>query len=200
MSSARDVAAAIAAVQEGRVVVFPADTVYGLAATAGTPAGRDALYALKGRPAEQPTALMARSVDALLELVPELDERVLRALLPGRYTLVLPNPAGRFPWLCGTNTGALGVRVPELDGPGRALLEGVDAVAATSANLPGEPEPRALEEVPEELRRGAAAALDGGSVPGTASTVLDLTGDEPRVLRDGAGPVDAALGALAALV
>jgi L-threonylcarbamoyladenylate synthase len=166
-----------------------------------TAAGRDALYALKGRPAEQPTALMAASVDVLLELLPELaggSEHAVRALLPGAYTLVLPNPAERFPWLCGANPQAIGVRVPAIDGPGADFLDAVGAIAATSANLPGRSEPRTLAEVPEQLRAGAGAALDGGEVPGISSTVLDLTGVEPRVLREGAGSVDDALTRLAA--
>ena len=132
----------------------------------------------------------------LVESVPELpEEAVVRArrLLPGPYTLVLPNPARRFPWLSGTNPDTIGVRVPKLAGPGRALLEAVGVVAATSANLHGEPDPRRLAEVPEALREGAAAILDGGDLPGTPSTVLDLTGPEPRVLREGAVPAAEAL-------
>ena len=78
-------------------------------------------------------------------------------------------------------------------GPGRDLLEAVGAVAATSANLHGEPDPRRLSEVPEALREAVAVILDGGDLPGTPSTVLDLTGPEPRVLREGAVPAAEAL-------
>jgi len=80
------------------------------------------------------------------------------------------------------------VRVPELDGPGGEVLERVGAVAATSANHPGEPDPSLLDQVPEDIRDAAAAVVDGGELPGTPSTVLDLTGPEPRILRDGAVP------------
>jgi L-threonylcarbamoyladenylate synthase len=190
-------ALAAAAVAAGAVVVFPADTVYGLGADPSTPAGRDALYELKGRPAHQPTALMVPTVDVLLELLPELPAAAVhaaRALLPGPYTLVLPNPAGRFPWLCGTNLAAIGVRVPALRGAGGELLDAVRALAATSANLRGGPEPRRLDDVPRELREAAAAVVDGGELPGTPSTVIDFTGPEPRVLREGAGSVEEALG------
>jgi len=193
------VEAAVTAIRAGGVVVVPTDTVYGLAATADRPAGRDALYALKGRPPTQPTALVAGTVDGLFELVPELeaDATRIRALLPGPYTLVLANPARRFDWLCGENLAAIGVRVPDLAGPGAELLSAVGAVAATSANLPNGPEPRTVSEVPRELREGAAAVVDGGALPGVSSTVLDLTGETTRVLRAGAGSVDAALARLA---
>lgn len=189
------VAAAVAALESGRVAIIPTDTVYGLAATADSPAGRDALYALKGRSPAQPTALVAASLDVLFELVPELrfDSERVRALLPGRYTLVVANPARRFDWLCGENPSAIGVRVPELAGPGAEVLAAVGAVAATSANLPGGAEPRRVRDIPAELRDGAGAVVDGGELPGQPSTVLDLTGGEPRVLRPGAGSVEEAL-------
>jgi tRNA A37 threonylcarbamoyladenosine synthetase subunit TsaC/SUA5/YrdC len=73
------------------------------------------------------------------------------------------------------------------------VLARVDAVAATSANLHGGPETRRLADVPVEIRAGAAALVDGGDLPGTPSTVLDLTGEEPRVVREGAVPAADAL-------
>ncbi len=102
------------------------------------------------------------------------------------YTLVLPNPAQRFRRLTGSAPETIGVRVPKLTGPAAEVLEQVTAVVATSANLHGGPEARTLDDVPAEIRAGAGAVVDGGELPGTPSTVLDLTGDEPRVLREGA--------------
>jgi L-threonylcarbamoyladenylate synthase len=185
-----------AAIRAGQPVVLPTDTVYGLCATpySETPIRR--LYRLKGRGEEQPTALVGRDLDFLLECVPELRGRaaaIARALVPGPFTLVLPNPARRFRWLAGTRPHTIGVRVPDVDGPAREVLEQVGVVAATSANHPGEPDPRRLEDVPEELRAGAAAVLDGGELPGMPSTVLDLTGPEAVILREGAVPADDAL-------
>ena len=87
---------AVAAIRAGRVVVLPTDTVYGLVADAYQPTGRDALYALKGRDVRQPSALVAASVEVLLAWVPELSAEIVRALLPGPFTLVLPNPRQRF--------------------------------------------------------------------------------------------------------
>ena len=197
------VARAVAAIRAGEVVMLPTDTVYGLAATAYRAAGTDALYRLKRRDPAQPSALVAPTVALQFECVPELRGRLGRmaaALLPGPYTLVLPNPARRFAWLCGNDPTSIGVRVPELAGPAAAVLATVAAVVATSANVPGGPEPRTVEEIPEALRAGAAVVVDGGELPGVPSTVLDLTGSAPRVVREGAGDVDTALARLAALV
>ena len=190
---------AVAAIRAGRVVVLPTDTVYGLAADAFRVEGRDALYALKGRGLAQPSALVAASVEVLLECVPELPAQIVRALLPGPYTLVLANPARRFAWLCGADPTRIGVRVPALGGLGKAVLDQVRAVVATSANLPGGEEPRWLEDVPAVLRSAAGAVVDGGELPGIASTVLDLSGPEPRVARPGAGDVATALAIVATL-
>lgn len=189
------VADVVAAIRAGKPAIIPTDTVYGLACTPYRAAPVRALQALKGRSSRQPIALVAASVDLLLECVPELRGRgavAARALLPGPFTLVLGNPAERFPWLAGERPGTIGVRVPAVAGPARELLEEVGAVAATSANLHGGPDPRRLEDVPPELT-AVAIALDGGELPGTPSTVLDLTGAEPVVLREGAVPAAAAL-------
>jgi L-threonylcarbamoyladenylate synthase len=193
---------AVAAIQAGALAIVPTDTVYGLAASplAEEPVRR--LYRAKGRAAPQPTALVAASLEALLRSVPELgerDARVAAALLPGPYTLVVANPARRFPWLNGSSPETIGVRVPAVSGVAKRLLDRVGLLAATSANLPGGRDPRRLEDVPDELR-AAAVALDGGELPGTASTVLDLTADEPHVLREGAVPAAEALRTVASVL
>ena len=189
----------VAAIRAGEPVVVPTDTVYGLAADAFHEAPVRRLYRLKGRDEGQPTALVAADVDVLVDAVPELRgraEAALRTLLPGPYTLILPNPARRFPWLTGDRPETIGVRVPTLSGDAAELFRRVEAVAATSANRPGGRDPRTVDEIPEELRRGCGAVLDVGELPGTPSTVLDLTGPEPVVVREGAVPGDRALEAL----
>jgi L-threonylcarbamoyladenylate synthase len=173
---------AVEAIGEGRPVVLPTDTVYGLCTT---PLAPESLTRLKGRGPDQPIALVASEIDILLELVPELPEPVVRALLPGQLTLIFPNPEGRFPLLSPLST--IGVRVPELRGAARRIVTRVGAVAATSANLHGGPDPRRLDEIPEEIRE-QAVLVDGGELPGVPSTVVDLTGDEPKILREGAVP------------
>jgi L-threonylcarbamoyladenylate synthase len=194
---------AISAVRAGRIVVIPTDTVYGLACTPHREEPVRALSALKGRDADQPIAIVASSLDVLFDCVPELPESLCataRKLLPGPYTLVLPNPAGRFPWLSGTRPDTIGARVPDVAGPGKAVLEAVQVVAATSANVHGGPDPRRVADVPEEIRSAVAAVVDGGELAGRPSTVLDLTGPEPRVLREGVVPAGEALSALSRAV
>jgi tRNA threonylcarbamoyl adenosine modification protein (Sua5/YciO/YrdC/YwlC family) len=176
------------ALRAGKPVLLPTDTVYGLCALAGDEAAVRALYALKGRGEEQATALVAASVDALMEHVPELDRRVLEAVFPGAYTLVLENPLRRYSWLNGVRPETIGVRVPDLTPATRVILDGVGAVAATSANDPGEAAAASLDEVPDRIRRACGAELDAGRLPGTASTVIDLSGDVPDVIREGATP------------
>ena len=195
--------AAVTAIRAGRPVILPTDTVYGLCTTPYAEEAVERLYALKGRPSRRPTALLASDVDMLLECVPELRGRaavLARALLPGPFTLVLPNPARRYRWLAGETPDKIGLRVPELPTVAAAVLAQVGAVAATSANLTGGPDPRLLDDVPGELRRAVAAEIDAGELPGVPSTVIDVTGAEPKVLREGAVPAAEALERLAAAV
>ena len=190
------VAEAVDAIRRGEPVILPTDTVYGLCADAYRSEPTERVYRLKGRPRTKPSALLAADVDTLLECIPELRGRsgsIAHALLPGPLTLILPNPARRFSWVTGESYDAIGVRVPALDGPAAEVLEQAGCVIATSANLPGGPDPRRLDEIPEEIRGGVAAAIDGGELPGTPSTVLDFTGDEPKVVREGAAPAAEAL-------
>jgi L-threonylcarbamoyladenylate synthase len=186
---------AVRALRAGGLAIVPTDTVYGLAADGRSEAAARALYAAKGRDAIQPTALLFSSVDLLVEHLPALGPdgtRAARALLPGPLTLVLRNPGRRFGWLNAERPDAIGVRVPALEGAGSEVLAALGLLVATSANLPGGPDPRRVADVPPELRAAVAAIVDGGELPGLPSTVLDLTGDEPRVIRAGAvAPIEA---------
>jgi L-threonylcarbamoyladenylate synthase len=188
-----DVDEVVGAVEAGQLVVVPTDTVYGLACRPDREAVH-ALSALKGRSVDQPIALVAASVDAVAELVPELAGRTVPR---GPFTIVLPNPARRLPWLAGARPDTIGVRIPDADGVAAELLGRVGAIAATSANLHGGTDPRRLADVPREILAVVGAVLDGGDLPGTPSTVVDLTGPEPRVLREGAVPAAEALARVA---
>jgi L-threonylcarbamoyladenylate synthase len=185
VSTVAETAAAIAA---GELAVIPTDTVYGLACRPDREESVGALSQLKRRSPEQPIALVAFGAEALRALIPELSAT---RLVTGPFTLVVPNPARRLPWLGGAES--VGVRIPGVDGLSAELLERVGVVAATSANLHGGADPRSVEDVPSEILDGVAAVLDVGALPGTPSTVVDLTGDEPRVLREGAVPAAEAL-------
>jgi L-threonylcarbamoyladenylate synthase len=159
----------VAALRAGRPVILPTDTVYGLCAL---PGHEDVLYELKGRDRSKPFALLAADVDALVAVVPGLDRSVLQRYLPGPYTVVI---------------GAVGVRVPDLPPSATEVVREVGVVVATSANLSGGPDPRRVEDVPQEIRAACGAIVDVGELPGVPSTVIDLASGEPRVLRQGAG-------------
>jgi L-threonylcarbamoyladenylate synthase len=161
---------AVAALRAGRAVILPTDTVYGLCAL---PEHEEILYELKGRDRSKPVALLAADVDALVSVLPALDRTVLARYLPGPFTLVVGD--------------AVGVRVPELPPSAAAVVRAVGVVAATSANVSGGPDPLRVEDVPEEIRAACGAIVDAGELPGVPSTVVDLTGPEPHVLRQGAG-------------
>jgi L-threonylcarbamoyladenylate synthase len=193
-------AQAVAAIRAGQPIILPTDTVYGLCADAYREAPVRRLARLKGRDESVPTALLAADLDAILDAVPELRGRaavMCRKLVPGPYTLIVPNPASRFRWLTGANPLAIGIRVPDLPDEARAVVERVGCVAATSANVHGGRDPARVEDIPDELTDAAAAIVDVGPLPGTASTVVDLTGLQPQILREGAVAADEALATIA---
>jgi L-threonylcarbamoyladenylate synthase len=174
----------------GGVVVFPADTVYGLACDPNDKFAVERLYLLKRRPLSKPSAVMFFGVDAALAALPELGDRTREALtrlMPGGVTVLLPNPSHRFGLACGDDPDTLGLRVPDVP-----LLAGVrGAVLQSSANRAGDPEARRLEDVHPLLRAAADLEIDGGELPGTASTVVDLRdyergGEGVSVIREGA--------------
>jgi L-threonylcarbamoyladenylate synthase len=187
VSSVDDVVRAIGA---GETVVIPTDTVYGLACRPDDERAVRRLSELKRRSQDQPIALVAASVEALRDLVPELPED---GILVGPFTIVVGNPARRLPWLTGSRPETIGVRVPDVTGAAAELLWKVGVVAATSANLHGGPDPRKVEDVPAAILGAVAAVLDTGELPGAPSTVIDVTGSSPRVLREGAVPAAEAL-------
>jgi len=101
----------------------------------------------------------------LFECVPELGDRaglIVRALLPGPYTLILPNPARRYRWLTGTRTDAIGVRVARLPDAAARVLDSVRCVTATSANDPGGANAASLDDVPARIRAACTAEIDAG--------------------------------------
>jgi L-threonylcarbamoyladenylate synthase len=193
---AEPVARAVEALRAGGSVLLPADGVYGLCADARSEEAVRALYELKGRADVQPTAVIAASVEVLLDFVPELRgraESIVRNVLPGPYTLVLPNPARRYPWLNGTSPGTIGIRVAELPAATRDVIEALGTVAATSANEPGERPAATLDAVSARIRSGCAAEIDAGPLSGVPSTVVDFTGARAVVLRVGAGDPELAI-------
>jgi L-threonylcarbamoyladenylate synthase len=179
----------------GGVVVFPADTVYGLACDPENERAVARLYELKGRTPDKPAAVMFFDRVQALATLPDLTARtraLMARLLPGAVTLLVPSD--RFPLAGGA--GTLGLRVPDIPPLGSV------PVLQTSANAAGGPDARRLEDVPEAIRRGADLVLDGGELPGTPSTVVDLRqyerGGDVRIVRPGAVPPEIVAAAAAA--
>lgn len=173
----------------GGVVLFPSDTVYGLACDPQNAAAIERLYALKDRPADKASAVMFFDLPAALAALPELGPRTqaaMRVLMPGAVTVLVANSGHRFPLACVGDQHTLGLRVVAVP-----ALAGVQIpVLQSSANRAGGIDARRLGEVDQALRAGVEMVIDGGELPGVPSTVIDLRGYEHAgvwaVLRRGA--------------
>jgi L-threonylcarbamoyladenylate synthase len=184
-----DLGPLVAALRSGATVALPTDTVYGLACAAHDRAACEALLIAKGRPLDKPSAIVAGTVaGALTAVLPDLPATArdrVRRLLPGPLTLVVPNPGHRYPWLCGDQPDRIGLRVPGLDPRLAAAIDQVPALLLTSANAAGEPPAVAFADL-APVAAIAAVAVDGGVCPGgRPSTVVDVAGDEPELIREG---------------
>ncbi|HXB15466.1 MAG TPA: L-threonylcarbamoyladenylate synthase [Solirubrobacteraceae bacterium] len=194
-------------VTAGGVAVFPSDTVYGVCCDPDNQEAARRLYALKGRPSGRACAVMFFALEDALEVLDDLHDsecEALHALLPGPVTVLLANRSQRFAPACRVDPSTLGLRVPDFTGALEPLATVGVPVLQSSANLSGEPDARTLDAVPERLLESVDLVIDGGELPGTPSTVIDLRDldEEHRwyVLRDGALPRERVERALAALV
>jgi len=190
----------------GGVAVFGADTVYGLACDVASREAVERLYAIKGRRPDKPAAVMFFNLDLALAALPELGSRTtaaLEGLLPGAVTLLLPNPAERFPLACGPDPTTVGLRVPALAPTAAALAAVRWPVLQSSANPSGGADARRLADIPRPIRDQADLLLDAGELDGTASTVVDLRRFEDDgtwdVIREGAVPESCVAATLSSL-
>jgi L-threonylcarbamoyladenylate synthase len=188
-----DVATFERCISVGGVALFPADTVYGLATEPDSKDGVQRLYRIKGRRPDKPAAVMFFQLELALAALPELPGPTVAAverLLPGAVTVLVPNPAHRFPLASGPTPDVLGLRVPSLAGPLAPLAGVAWPVLQSSANLSGAAEARRVEEVDDAVQAGVDMILDAGELPGVPSTVVDLTryheDRRHRILREGA--------------
>ncbi|MGH3275590.1 MAG: L-threonylcarbamoyladenylate synthase [Streptosporangiaceae bacterium] len=185
---AEGLAAAAAAVLSGELVVLPTDTVYGLGADAFSPAAVTRLLGAKGRGREMPPPVLVGTVRAALALVEDFGpdgQRLIDEFWPGGLTIVC-RAQRTLSWDLGDTKGTVAVRMPQhavtLD-----LLKETGPMAVSSANLTGQPAATTAEQAREQLGEAVAVYLDGGPCAGElASTIVDLTGDAPQLLRQGA--------------
>ena len=183
---------ATVAVQKGKLVVLPTDTVYGIGADAFDPMAVRELLAAKGRGREMPPPVLvsaATTLDALATRVPDYARKLVEEFWPGPLTLVCTQQSS-LQWDLGETRGTVAVRMPDHE-LALALLERTGPMAVSSANKTGEPAAEDADAAERMLGEDVAVILDGGPVSGgLASTIVDVTGERPRVLRLGALSVE----------
>jgi len=185
--------AAARAVQAGQLVVLPTDTVYGLGADAFDTTAVTDLLAAKGRGRDMPVPVLVGSwstIDGLVTYVPAQTRSLIEAFWPGGLTLVVEH-APSLAWDLGDSRGTVAVRMP-LHPVALELLERTGPMAVSSANRSGQAAARTAEEAQDQLAGSVQVYLDGGPASvGVASTIVDVTTETPRVLREGAVTVEA---------
>lgn len=189
---ATGIASAVSAVKGGRLVVMPTDTVYGIGADAFDPDAVGALLGAKGRGRNMPVGVFVGSwntIDGLVYSVPPAARELIRAFWPGALSLVVTQ-APSLQWDLGDANGSVMLRMP-LHPVAIELLREVGPMAQSSANVSGRPAAVTAAEAHEQLGDKVEVYLDGGPAEQqAASTIVDLTGDQPRILRT--GPISAA--------
>ncbi|HEY3000808.1 MAG TPA: L-threonylcarbamoyladenylate synthase [Kribbellaceae bacterium] len=185
--------AAARAVQAGQLVVLPTDTVYGIGADAFDTTAVTDLLAAKGRGRDMPVPVLVGSwstIDGLVTYVPAQTRSLIEAFWPGGLTLVVEH-APSLAWDLGDSRGTVAVRMP-LHPVALELLDRTGPMAVSSANRSGQAAARTAEEAQDQLAGSVQVYLDGGPARvGVASTIVDVTTETPRVLREGAVTVEA---------
>jgi tRNA threonylcarbamoyl adenosine modification protein (Sua5/YciO/YrdC/YwlC family) len=180
--------AAAATLRRGGLVVLPTDTVYGVAADAFSPTAIAALLAAKGRGRDMPVPVLvsnAAMLDALVESVPDSGRSLMAAFWPGALTLVLRHTA-HLAWDLGDSRGTVAVRMPD-DELALDLIGRTGPLGVSSANRSGHPPATTMLDARLQLGAAVDVYLDGGPrAEPVPSTIVDLTGDRPRILREGA--------------
>ncbi|CAM5295061.1 L-threonylcarbamoyladenylate synthase [Corynebacterium variabile] len=181
-------AAALAAVKGGRLIVMPTDTVYGIGADAFDNDAVASLLAAKHRGPDYPTPVVVGSWDTVTGLVRDADARMkalVEAFWPGGLTIVT-HQAPSLPWNLGDTRGTVALRMP-LHPVAIELLQQTGPMALSSANVHGQPSALSTAQAREQLGDSVSVYLDGGPATiGTSSTIVDLSGRRPRILRHGA--------------
>ena len=173
----------------GGVVGIPTDTVYGLAADPFNLSAVDEIYRVKGRPDSQALPILVNSVELAAMLVRETPAnfvKLAQALWPGALTLIV-EASNRLPLKVTANTGRIAVRWPRSEVVTRLIEEFYGPLTGTSANLSGFPPCTSAEQVVKQLGERLPLVLDAGATGTTiASTIVDLRGDDWKILREGA--------------
>ena len=186
--------AAGSAARMGEAVVYPTDTVYGIGSSPWSEIGVETVFRVKRRPPTKPVPLLLDEPGRAREIGEMSEEawRLVQRFWPGGLTVVVPLRDTSIAGLVTAGTGCVGLRVPDHPAPRHIARIAGGAVVGTSANISGEPPKKTLDEVLVELGgQPVSYFLDGGVLPGTPSTVVNLCGDRPRVERLGVIPLEA---------
>lgn len=177
---------ALNVLNNGGLVAFPTDTVYGVGALAFDGKAVESIYTAKDRPIEKAIPVLiadAEDMDKVGADIPDIARRIAARFFPGPVTCVIPKQPALPQAVSATST--VGVRVPDHE-VARALLRAAGPMAVTSANISGQPSPSTAEEVFAQLNGRIELIVDGGKTPGgIPSTVVDCTSDEIKILREG---------------
>ena len=188
----RGIAAAVEAVKSGELVVLPTDTVYGVGADAFTAHAVNALQNARGADRRVPPPVLVGSrhtLDGLVYSLPRAARELADAFWPGALTILVEHSPS-LQWDLGETGGVVAVRMP-LHPVALEVLREVGPMAVTTANKIGQPSPATAEEARDQLEYAVRVYLEAGVAPDPApSTIVDVTGDVPRVLRNGAVPYE----------
>jgi L-threonylcarbamoyladenylate synthase len=178
----------VALLQSGGVIIYPTETVYGIGCLAGNAEGIARIEAIKRSPRDAAYLILIRDANQMSKYaarIPEPAKRLAKRFWPGPLTLALPAKAGLHPRLVGPS-GGVALRVSS-NSWCRALMEQLnDALVSTSANPSGYPPPASLMELDQQVGAAVDLVIDGGILTGELSTLVDLTGDAPKLIREGA--------------
>lgn len=186
------ISAAVGAITSGRLVVLPTDTVYGLGCDAFDKQAVEALLRAKQRGPDMPVPVLVGSWNTVQGLVRDYSytmRRLVEAFWPGGLSIIV-HQAPSLPWNLGDTRGTVMLRMP-LHPVTLELLDETGPMAVSSANISGQPPATTVEEAQRQLGESASVYLDGGTATvGQASTIVDLSSGQPRILREGATPAE----------
>jgi len=182
----------ISVLENGGIIAFPTDTVYGLGASMLMPQAIERIFLVKERPRGMPLPLLAADISQITDITETISDtarQLINTFLPGALTLVLPK-SGKVPDIVTAGNDTVAVRIPAHQVPLAIIRELGAPIVGTSANLSGMKSPLTADEVRAQLGNKVDMVIDGGKSPGEKeSTIVDVTGETPVVIREGAIPV-----------
>lgn len=187
-----DFSEVVAAIKQGKVIVYPTDTLYGLGADIFNPDAVRMVFAVKHRPLTTPLSIALSSVDDIdtIARIPEYAKSLIATFLPGSLTIILPKRE-HIPNIVGKDA-AIAIRVPN-HSLAQHLLSACGPLTATSANIHGQHTPSTIAELKKQFGDTIAQYVDGGTLVGKSSTIVDLTTAQPKILREGTTSTQAIL-------